>query len=164
MIVGHNNYTDSDQPFVYNDKIFGLDTDCVLGRRLTGLLLPAFRVISVASRGNLWGQVRRTYQRPQVVSQRPVFHWLEQDDLALRQLIEVVRQANERLLLSLQASADYADLSPRLQARRYAAEAGKGRFATLMQLTRLGKLNLEAGRKIVGDPREVAGLLAGGRK
>ena len=162
VIVGHNNYTDSDQPFIYNDRVFGLDTDCVHGMRLTGLLLPAFRMISVPSRGNLWGQVRRTYQRPQVVSQRPVYSWSGQDDQALMQLIEAVRQANERLLRSLQASADYAELSPRLQARRYAAEAGRGRFATLMQLARLGRLDLEAGRKIVGDPREVAGVLGEG--
>lgn len=37
---------------------------CVHGKPLTGLLLPAFCFVSVPSRGNLWAQVRRTYQRP----------------------------------------------------------------------------------------------------
>ncbi|MCX6082020.1 MAG: metallophosphoesterase, partial [Chloroflexi bacterium] len=60
VIVGHNNYNGTDQPFVYKDKVFGLDTDCVHGKPLTGLLLPAFRFISVPSRGNLWAEVRRT--------------------------------------------------------------------------------------------------------
>jgi serine/threonine protein phosphatase 1 len=42
IIVGHENYTNSDQPFVYRDKVFGLDTNCVTGKDLTGILLPSF--------------------------------------------------------------------------------------------------------------------------
>ena len=62
VIVGHYNYTHTDQPFIYQDKVFGLDTDCVTGKALTGILLPSFRFVSVPSRGNLWMQVRRSYQ------------------------------------------------------------------------------------------------------
>jgi hypothetical protein len=161
VIVGHNNYNGTDQPFVYNDKVFGLDTDCVHGKPLTGLLLPAFRFISVPSRGNLWAQVRRTYQRPHAVSQKPVFSWSTQDDLDLMRLIEKVRQANDTLLALLQSTPDFSELTPRLQAKLYAAraEAGKGKFANLMQLARLNKLDLEMGRKILKDPKEVQRLL-----
>lgn len=63
VIVGHHNYTDTDQPFIYQDKVFGLDTSCVNGKSLTGLLLPSFRVVSVPSRGNLWAQIRHSYRR-----------------------------------------------------------------------------------------------------
>ena len=62
VIVGHYNYTHTDQPFVYQDKVFGLDTDCVTGKALTGILLPSFSFVSVPSRGNMWMQVRRAYQ------------------------------------------------------------------------------------------------------
>jgi hypothetical protein len=43
----------------------------------------------------------------------------------------------------------------------YAArvETGKGKLANLMQLARLGKLDLEMGRKILKDPKEVQKLL-----
>jgi len=159
VIVGHNNYNGTDQPFVYNDKVFGLDTDCVHGKPLTGLLLPAFRFISVPSRGNLWAQVRRSYQRPHAVSQKPVFSWSSQDDLSLIMLIEQVRQVNENLLARLQSTPGFSELAPRLQAKIYAAEAGKGRLANLMQLARLNKLDLEMGRKILKDPKEVHRLL-----
>lgn len=161
VIVGHNNYTGTDQPFIYNDKVFGLDTDCVHGKPLTGLLLPAFRFVSVPSRGNLWAQVRRTYQRPRASSQRPVFSWSEQDDLALTRLIEKVRQTNHDLLARLQSTTGFSELTPRAQGKLYAAraETGKGKLANLMQLARLGKLDLEMGRKILKDPKEVHGLL-----
>jgi hypothetical protein len=161
VIVGHNNYNGTEQPFVYNDMVFGLDTDCVHGKPLTGLLLPAFRFVSVPSRGNLWAQVRRTYQRPHALSQKPVFSWSAQDDLFLMQLIEKVRQANDALLALLQSTPDFSELTPRLQAKLYAAraEAGKGKLANLMQLARLNKLDLDTGRKILKDPGEVQKLL-----
>lgn len=159
VIVGHHNYTKTDQPFVYKDKVFGLDTDCVHGKPLTGLLLPAFRFVSVPSRGNLWAQVRRTYQRPRAISQRPVFSWSEQDDQALLILIEKVKQINKDLLTHLQSTPGFSELPPRAQAKLYAAETRKGKLANLLQLARLNKLDLEMGRKILKDPKEVHKLL-----
>ena len=63
VMVGHYNYTRTGQPFVYQEKIFGLDTDCVHGKSLTGLLLPSFRFVSIPSRGDLWYQTRRAYRQ-----------------------------------------------------------------------------------------------------
>jgi hypothetical protein len=159
VIVGHNNYTKTDQPFVYKDKVFGLDTDCVHGKALTGLLLPAFRFVSVPGRGNLWAQVRRTYQRPRANSQRPVYSWSEQDDQALLQLIEQVHRDSVDLLERLQSISGFSELAPRAQAKFYAEKAGKGKRANLLQLARLGKLDLELGRKILKDPKELQKLL-----
>jgi hypothetical protein len=42
----------------------------------------------------------------------------------------------------------------------YASEAGPGAFATLMQLARLDKLDLEAARRILKEPGEVQKILA----
>ncbi|MBV6452009.1 MAG: hypothetical protein MHPDNHAH_02758 [Anaerolineales bacterium] len=42
LLMGHHNYSNTDQPFLYQDRVFGLNTDCVTGRALTELLLPSF--------------------------------------------------------------------------------------------------------------------------
>lgn len=62
VIVGHANYGGGDKPFIYQDRVFGLDTDCYRGRRLTGLLLPSFRIVSVPARCNHWAEMRRLYR------------------------------------------------------------------------------------------------------
>lgn len=151
VIVGHYNYTDSDQPFIYQNRVFGLDTDCVHGKTLTGLLLPSFQIISVPSRGNLWRQVRRTYNKP-VSPPKPVIPWTAQDELLLDKLVEQARFANEILLARLQQEPGFSELTPRQQGKRYAENAGTGIFTSLMQLARLGKLDTEVARKVVKEP------------
>lgn len=54
LIVGHHDYRRDGEPLVYRDRVFALDTSCVHGSRLTGLLLPEFRVLSVPARANHW--------------------------------------------------------------------------------------------------------------
>lgn len=166
-IVGHYNYTHSDQPFVYRDRVFGLDTDCVTGKALTGILLPSFQIISVPSRGNLWGEVRRTYRPPQkkLPTPRPAIPWSEKQDRELNDLFHDLRKANDILAVRLRAYPGYADLPARHQARLVVEMVGMGKVANLLQLVRLGKLNVELLRKIVRDPqqldrlkRQVAGL------
>ena len=158
-IVGHHNYTSTDQPFIYRDKVFGLDTNCVNGKALTGLLLPSFRFVAVPSRGDLWTQVRHAYQAAQPGRQRLTVPWSQQDEWALGQLIEKVRQANASLSARLSSTPGFAELSARQQAKLYAFEAGPGIFATLMQLARLNKLDLEAARRILKEPSEVQKIL-----
>lgn len=162
VIVGHYNYSNSGQPFVYQERIFGLDTDCVHGKLLTGLLLPEFRLVSVPARGNLWAQVRRNYQPP-VKTQKPAVQWTEEDDQVLLALISKAQRLSQELQERLQASPVYAELSPRQQAQRYASEAGKGLFATLMQLARLGRLDLETARKILKEPANARKMILGDR-
>lgn len=158
VIVGHYNYSHTDQPFIYQNKVFGLDTDCVTGHMLTGLLLPSFQFISVPSRGSLWAETRSAYRRAhpsQRSAPRLAIPWTEQDNLALAGLIERVKEAHEDLMARLQSNPDYSGFAPRAQARRYTAEAGNGKLATLMQLARLNKLDLEMGRRILKDPGEL---------
>ncbi len=158
VIVGHYNYTDSDQPFIYQDRIFGLDTDCVHGKTLTGLLLPSFQIISVPSRGDLWRQVRRTYNKP-VSPPQAVIPWTAQDEIILDELMEQARSANQTLLMRLQQEPGFGELTPRQQGKRYAESAGAGMFASLMQLARLGRLDSELARKIVKEPSAAKKLL-----
>ena len=60
-MVGHLTYRPDHKPLVYRDRVFGLDTGCCRGGRLTGLLLPEFKLISVPARANHWELSRQVY-------------------------------------------------------------------------------------------------------
>jgi serine/threonine protein phosphatase 1 len=64
IVVGHRDYTGNGQPFVYRDRVFGIDTGCCKGGRLTGLLLPEFRIVQVPSRKNYWAEARDPEDEP----------------------------------------------------------------------------------------------------
>lgn len=61
LIVGHRDYSGQRQPFIYRDRVFGLDARCCYGGGLAGLLLPDFRLLVVPSRGDHWGALQRRY-------------------------------------------------------------------------------------------------------
>jgi len=157
IVVGHKNYTDTDHPFVYQDRVFGLDTSCVTGKALTGLLLPAFRFVSVPSRGNHWMHVSRMYPKPEKHLQpRPApAAWAEVEEHALVDLIQKVYQANEIILRDLQSDPGYAGTNPREQVRMFGEAVGNGKLATLLQLARVGKLDVELAHKILKTPNEL---------
>lgn len=58
IIVGHHDYRRDGQPFVYRDRVFGLDTTVYARGRLTGLLLPSFQFVSVPARADHWAAIR----------------------------------------------------------------------------------------------------------
>ncbi|MBK9055641.1 MAG: hypothetical protein IPL78_33500 [Chloroflexi bacterium] len=62
VIVGHRNYTNTLQPFVYEDRVFGLDTSVYHGLSLTGLVLPDFRFVTVRASQNHWHFLRLAYE------------------------------------------------------------------------------------------------------
>ena len=160
VIVGHLNYTNSNQPFIYQDKVFGLDTSCVMGKGLTGVLLPSFQIISVPSRGNLWERVRREYRmakKPGVI--QAIESWSEQDNATLAELIEKVEAANESALAKLRSAPGYSQLKPRQQAKMYADIVGDGPSAVLMQMARTGKLDPESARKVVRNVAMISDIV-----
>lgn len=61
LIVGHRDYRADGQPLIYRDRVFALDTGCVYGRALTGLVLPDFQVVSTPSRGQHWAATQAAY-------------------------------------------------------------------------------------------------------
>lgn len=150
VIVGHKGYTSSNQPFIYQEKVFGLDTNCVTGNSLTGILLPAFRILSVPSRGNLWRSVRHAYRvvKPPAAI-RVMEPWPEEENAVLAELIERAKSASEIILARLQDTSGYDELKPRQQAMRYAEMAGNGLSAILLQMARVGKLNPDSARNVV---------------
>jgi len=163
VIVGYYNYTHTDQPFIYQDKVFGLDTDCVTGKALTGILLPSFRFVSVPSRGNLWMQVRRTYYaakpKPAARLVSAAAAWTEEQDKELNFLYQKLQEANMRVISQVQGIPGYQDLTPRQQSRLYSEMVGQGVMQNLLHLTRMGKLDIELMRKIVHDPGQLSLLI-----
>jgi hypothetical protein len=164
IIVGHENYADADQPFVYRDSVFGLDTSCVTGKSLTGLLLPAFRFVSVPSRGDLWKMVRYAYpESAKVQPPKPITvasaTWDDESEQMLADLLEKIRQRAQAILQEIQSAPDYADLKPRQQAKRFTEKGGKNTLSILLQLARTEKLDAEAARKILKSSQGMSALL-----
>jgi serine/threonine protein phosphatase 1 len=162
LLVGHHNYSGTDQPFVYRGRVFGLDTDCVTGRALTGLLLPSFRFVSVPSRANHWAQVQQRYSEETKASHKQTIAavvWNDDDEKTLLHLIgKVMEQANS-IMLELRFEPGFDELSVRKQAKRFSAKAGNGVYAALLHLARLNLLNSAAARKLLKSPENLSAML-----
>lgn len=61
LIVGHKHYLGNNQPLIWRDKVYGIDTGCCRGGALTGLLLPDFTFFSVPSRANHWETLQKQF-------------------------------------------------------------------------------------------------------
>lgn len=61
VIVGHHDYRQDGQPLVREGAVYGIDTGAVRGRRLTAMILPDFRIVSVPSRHDYWRETRRRF-------------------------------------------------------------------------------------------------------
>jgi hypothetical protein len=163
IIAGHYNYTHSNQPFVYRDQVYGIDTDCVTGKALTGILLPAFRFVSVPSRGNLWAQVHRAFHVKKPPPKEPkvavVTAWSEKQERELDQLYRQLEETSARILARLRENPGYLELTPKQQTRQYGEAVGVGLLPNLLHLTRLGKLERSLMRKLIRDPARLGALI-----
>lgn len=162
LLVGHHNYSGTDQPFVYRDRVFGLDTDCVTGKALTGLLLPSFRFVSVPSHANHWAQVRQRYSAETRNSPKQtvaVVAWNDDDEKTLLHLIGKVEEKAKLIMLELRSEPGFDDLSVRKQAKRFSAKTGNGVYAALLHLARLSQLNNATARKVLKSPEVLSTLL-----
>ncbi|MEQ8191762.1 MAG: hypothetical protein ABRQ39_27605, partial [Candidatus Eremiobacterota bacterium] len=48
-------------PFIYKDRVFCIDTGCCRGGKLTGVLLPEFKIVSVKSEKDYWKEIKNSY-------------------------------------------------------------------------------------------------------
>jgi len=158
VIVGHQNYTGSDQPFVHAGRVFGLDTECVKGKALTGLLLPSFRFVSVRSRADHWAQVRRDASNALRPALRTPIPWEQPELRRLEDLVGQVRRLSGSILSALEAEPGYEGLSPRARALRFGERAQGGRLGMLLQLARLGRLEPGLARKLLARPQNLDAL------
>lgn len=161
LLVGHHNYLNTDQPFIYQDRVFGLDTDCVTGGALTGLLLPSFKFVSVPSRANYWAQIQRAYPETKIPSQPAsnATEWSAEDEVRLSRLINTIIQRANTALLELQSEPEFADLPARKQAKLFSAKVGTGIYGALLHLARLNQLNGESACKVLKSPETLSTVL-----
>lgn len=61
IVVGHRDYLGNGQPFVWRDRVWGLDTHVYAGGALSALVLPGFRLISVKARKDHWKEIRERW-------------------------------------------------------------------------------------------------------
>lgn len=62
VIVGHRDYSGEQQVFRTENGVIGLDTRCVYGGALSGLLLPDWRFIRVSARANHHAEMKNRYR------------------------------------------------------------------------------------------------------
>lgn len=154
LIVGRHDYTRTGQPFVYRERVFGIDTSCCTGGRLTGLLLPEFRFLSVPSRADYWEQIKAEYRR---AHPRPAAsEWDSGAERLLGAIYDHVVDRHSRIVAQLRSELGFAQLSDREQARVYAAYVGEGPLASLLHLARAGKLSVPGLRQRFRQPDKAA--------
>ena len=168
LIAGHRDYLHNGQPLIYQDRVFCLDTSCVHGKRLSGLLLPEFQVISVPSHGNHWYETRRQYRLQHPVTRKPpcprrtlgsspsaILPWDETADMRLQALLDHIKVKNKQLMGQVQSQPGYVELTPRLQAKAYSAALARiniGVAEPLFHLERKGVLDATTARRIIHSP------------
>ena len=167
VIVGHHDHLRNGQPFIYQDRVFCLDTSCVHGGTLTGLLLPEFKIVSVPSRRDYWRESRQKYVQVkstnQVPSPRPAQPegWDEESEQILEKITELAQAESRRVLGELQNNPGFSELTPRQQAKAYATAAGREMpWSALLHLARIGEINPDASRRLFKSDAEIRDLLA----
>ncbi len=161
LLVGHHNYSNTNQPFVYQDRVFGLDTDCVTGRALTGLMLQSFKIVSVPSRANYWAQIQRAYpeaKSPSTTTSKAI-EWNAEDEERLLYLIDAIRQRAYTILLELRSEPEFANLSARKQAKLFSAKVDTSMYGALLHLARLNRLNNTSACKVLKSPEMLSAML-----
>lgn len=164
LVVGHHDYVRDGSPMIFEDRVFGIDTGCCYGGALTGLILPEFRVVSVRSHANYWGQacaaLREGRRRQEEAESRPAARL---DDATVRQILARCRLEAERLLAELRRDPAFIAAPPHLQGEMLRERVGRGPVATLLHLARRDELDVESLRRVIGTAAafaEVAGRFA----
>ena len=152
IIVGHHDYLRNRQPFVYRDRVFGIDTSCCHGGALTGIILPDFQFVSVPSRADYWREMRNVF-RP-VKQERELIVWDEEDVRVLALMREHIAHEHERILGQLRQKTAFDELSSREQGKVYGEFIGTRRApqAFLLHLARRGELNEDKMQRVLQNP------------
>lgn len=184
IVVGHENINRGAQPYVRADgRVIGLDTSCYAGGALSALLLPEFRLLTVASRANHWRAIRahhavlavpRTDVQDTPFEQlesaltksrsssadEPLRAWLQEARCALATADEVALATmamlfatHERIEAGLTQAHGDRSLTESEFARAYAQAVGTGPLASLMHALRRGRLDVNGLRARLRTPR-----------
>ncbi len=152
IIVGHHDYLRNRLPFVYRDRVFGIDTSCCHGGALTGIILPDFRLVSVPSRADYWRQMRNAF-KPNQQERKPIV-WDEEDDAVIGLIRDHILREHERILGQLRQTSAWDEMSAHEQGKVYAQHLGTrvAPQAFLLHLARRGELTLEKMHTVLQNP------------
>ena len=168
VIVGHHDHLRNGQPFVDQDPVFCLDTSCVHGRALTGLLLPAFKIVSVPSRRDYWRETHQMYTQTQSSRQvsppRQILPdgWEETSEQILERIAALAQAESCRILAELEEVPGFFESTPRQQAKAYAAAVGSEMpWSALLHQARNGEIHhLDTARRLFKSHAEARYLLS----
>lgn len=171
VIVGHQDHLHNGLPFVYQDRVYCLDTSCVHGGVLTGLLLPEFTFVSVPSRRDYWRETRQRYAQTkpprQVAPPKKILpeDWDQTSELILAKIIALAQADSGKILAVLQDAPGFSEATPRQQAKAYAVVVGKEMpWSVLLHQARNGEINLDTARRLFkshGEARDLLSRLGG---
>ena len=167
VIVGHHDHLRNGQPFIYQDRVFCLDTSCVHGGALTGLLLPEFKLVSIPSRRDHWREIRQRHAQAksprQFVPPRQTMPdgWDQASELILKSIIALAQAESSRMLAELIDATGFSELTPRQQAKAYAAAVGSEMpWSALLHQARNGEIRLDITRRLFKSHAEAQNLLS----
>ena len=167
VIVGHHDHLHNGQPFIFQDRVFCLDTSCVHGGTLTGLLLPEFKIVSVPSRRDYWREAQKKYAQAnpprQVAPPRQILpdRWNETSERILEKIAALAQAESRRVLAELQGVPGFSESTSRQQAKAYAAAIGSEMpWAALLHQARNGEIQLDTARQLFKSHAEARDLLS----
>lgn len=67
VVVGHVDYGVKGAPLVHEERVYGIDTGCCHGGRLTGLWLPDFELVSVPAARSYWRDAKASWLAERVL-------------------------------------------------------------------------------------------------
>jgi serine/threonine protein phosphatase 1 len=166
VIVGHHDHLRNGQPFIYQDRVSCLDTSCVHGGTLTGLLLPEFKIVSVPSRRDYCHETRQRFAKtksPQQVAppKRTLPDgWDDASDQILERIAALALAESIRILAELRDGPGFSESTSRQQAKAYAAAVGSEMpWAALLHQARNGEIRLDTARRLFKSREEARDLL-----
>lgn len=189
LVFGHHDYLRTGEPVIREGRVYGLDTGCAHGSRLTALVLPEFRLVSVPSRADYWVQQRQQYahlietrdeldaewkalkayaalpdERTRTPSRRARADRcraiLDEAQRVGPQLLGYVRTLGSEILTALCLSQDWESCSEQQRSARFAHQAKQHALASLLFVWRRGRLDVEWLEQHAKTPR---GLFAWAR-
>jgi hypothetical protein len=166
VIVGHQDHLRNGQPFIYQDRVYCLDTSCVHGETLTGLMLPEFKVESVPSRRDYWRETRQKFAKAksseQVAMPKRTLPdgWVNASEQILERIAALAQAESRRILAELQDIPGFSETTPRQQAKAYAAAVGNEMpWSALLHQARNGEIHLDTARRLFKSHIEAQDLL-----
>lgn len=116
VIFGHRGY---DEPFIYQDKVYGIDTRCCRGNSLTAITLPDFKIYSVKAKKEYWRDNRIKNIR---------INRFERKGMDINKVYESIMQITEQLKAETKDIKEFAALVNQRNLPGILFQAYKGRL------------------------------------